>query len=53
VVAGWRLAGLEAVLGGVEVASLLDRGFRGMAKGREHWHAPVGDRRTVDRLTEQ
>jgi hypothetical protein len=30
---------------------LLDRGFRGMAKGREHWHAPVGDRRTIDRLT--
>jgi len=45
------LAGLEGVLDGVEVASLLDRGFRGMAKTREHWHAPVGDRRTIDRLT--
>ncbi|HEY3035170.1 MAG TPA: hypothetical protein VGJ54_11010 [Streptosporangiaceae bacterium] len=33
------------------MASLLDRGFRGMAKTREHWHAPVGDRRTKDRLT--
>ena len=46
------LAGLEGVLDEVEVASLLDRGFRGMAKAREHWHAPVGDRRTIDRLTE-
>ena len=27
-------------------------GFRGMAKGREHWHAPVGDRRTKDRLSD-
>jgi hypothetical protein len=48
------LAGLEGVLDKVEVPSLLDRGFRGMAKQREHWHAPVGDRRTIDRLsTEQ
>ncbi len=23
-----------------------------MAKGRAHWHAPVGDRRSKDRLTE-
>jgi hypothetical protein len=45
------LAGLEGALDQVEVASLLDRGFRGMAKTREHWHAPVGDRRTKDRLT--
>jgi hypothetical protein len=22
-----------------------------MAKPRQHWHAPVGDRRTIDRLT--
>lgn len=43
------LAGLEGVLDEVEVPSLLDRGFRGMAKQREHWHAPVGDRRTIDR----
>lgn len=36
----------------VEVASLLDRGFRGVAKTRAHWHAPAGDRRTKDQLTE-
>jgi hypothetical protein len=46
-----KLAGLGEVLDKVEVASLLDRGFRGMAKTREHWHAPVGDRRTIDRLS--
>jgi hypothetical protein len=46
------LAGLEGVLDGVEVASLLDRGFRGLAKSREHWHAPVEDRRTIDRLSD-
>jgi len=47
-----QLAGLEGALDEVEVASLLDRGFRGMAKGRAHWHAPVGDRRTKDRLSD-
>jgi hypothetical protein len=47
-----ELAGLGGVLDDVEVASLLDRGFRGMAKTREHWHAPVGDRRTIDRLSD-
>ena len=47
-----QLAGLEGVLDNVEVPSLLDRGFRGMAKDREHWHAPVGDRRTIDRLSD-
>jgi hypothetical protein len=47
-----ELAGLDQVLDDVEVASLLDRGFRGMAKAREHWHAPVGDRRTKDRLSD-
>jgi DDE superfamily endonuclease len=46
------LAGLAGALDDVEVVSLLDRGFRGMAKVREHWHAPVGDRRTIDRLTD-
>jgi hypothetical protein len=46
------LSGLEKVLDDAEVASLLDRGFRGMARPREHWHAPVGDRRTKDRLTD-
>ena len=30
------LAGLQGVLDDIEVASLLDRGFRGMAKPREH-----------------
>jgi hypothetical protein len=45
-------AGLDQVLDDVAVASLLDRGFRGLAKGREHWHAPVGDRRTRDRLSD-
>jgi len=48
-----ELAGLEGALDEVEVASLLDRGFRGMAKPREHWHAPVGDRRTIDRLSDE
>ena len=47
-----QLAGLEEVLDDVEVASLLDRGFRGLAKTRQHWHAPVGDRRTIDRLSD-
>jgi hypothetical protein len=47
-----KLSGLGEVLDGADVASLLDRGFRGLAKLREHWHAPVGDRRTKDRLTE-
>jgi hypothetical protein len=46
------LAELDHVLDDVEVGSLLDRGFRGMAKGRERWHAPVGDRRTIDRLSD-
>jgi hypothetical protein len=46
-----RLAGLQGALDDVEVVSLLDRGFRGMAKTRQHWHTPVGDRRTIDRLT--
>ena len=47
-----ELAGLGEVLDDVEVASLLDRGFRGLAKTRQHWHAPVGDRRTIDRLSD-
>jgi hypothetical protein len=46
------LSGLEGALDAAEVAGLLDRGFRGMAKGRDHGHAPVGDRRTKDRLTD-
>jgi hypothetical protein len=47
-----QLAGLQGALDGVEVASLLDRGFRGTTRTREHWHAPVGDRRTKDRLSD-
>jgi hypothetical protein len=47
-----KLPGLDQALDGVEVASLLDRGFRGLAKARQHWHTPVGDRRTKDRLTD-
>jgi hypothetical protein len=43
---------LAGALDEVEVVSLLDREFPGLAKAREHWHAPVGDRRTKDRLTE-
>jgi hypothetical protein len=40
------LSGLGAVLDGAGVTGLLDRGFRGLAKTRERWHAPVGNRRT-------
>ncbi len=40
------LSGLDYVLDDIQVASLLDRGFRGLAKTRQHWHAPVGDRHT-------
>ena len=47
-----KLAGLDNALDQVEVASLLDRGFHGLAKTREHWHTPVGDRRTKDQLTD-
>jgi len=43
-----ELSGLGGVLDASGVAGLLDRGFRGLAKSREHWHAPVGDRRTRD-----
>jgi DDE superfamily endonuclease len=47
-----ELSGLGDVLDAGGVVTLLDRGFRGMAKRREHWHAPVGDRRTKDRLSD-
>jgi hypothetical protein len=46
-----ELSGLREVLDASGVATLLDRGFRAMANTREHWHAPVGDRRTKDRLS--
>jgi len=47
------LAGLDQLLDVAEVPSLFDRGVRGMAKQRHHWHAPVGDRRTKDTLSQQ
>jgi hypothetical protein len=47
-----QLSGLDQLLDATGVASLLDRGFRGLAKAREHWHAPVGDRRTKDQLAD-
>jgi hypothetical protein len=47
-----QLSGLTGLLDSTGVAALIDRGFRGMAKTREHWHAPVGDRRTKDQLTQ-
>jgi hypothetical protein len=47
-----QLAGLDHVLDEVEVASLLDRGFRGLAKARAHWHVPVGDRPIKGRLSD-
>ncbi len=46
------LPGPGGVLDASGVASLLDRGFRGLATPREHRHAPAGDRRTKDRLTD-
>jgi hypothetical protein len=46
------LSGLGGVLDAAGAASLLDRGFRGLAKTRGCWHAPVGDRRTKDRLSD-
>jgi hypothetical protein len=46
------LSRVGEVLDAWGVATILARGFRGLAKVREHWHAPVGDRRTKDRLTD-
>jgi hypothetical protein len=46
------LSGLGEVLDATGVATILDRGFRGLARLRGHWHAPVGDRRTIDWLTQ-
>jgi hypothetical protein len=42
------LSGIDQVLDDTEVTTLVDRGFRGLAKARAHWHAPTGDRRTKD-----
>jgi DDE superfamily endonuclease len=47
-----QVSGIGEVLDATSVVALVDRGFRGMAKTRAHWHAPVGDRRTKDRLTD-
>jgi hypothetical protein len=47
-----QLSGLGGVLDAAGVTTILDRVFRGMAKGRQRWHAQVGDRRTKDRLTD-
>jgi DDE superfamily endonuclease len=46
------LSGIDQVLDATEVPTLVDRGFRGLAKPRTHWHAPIGDRRTKDQRTE-
>jgi hypothetical protein len=46
------LSGVDRVLDAAEVTTLVDRGLRGLAKTRVHWHAPIGDRRTTDRRTE-
>jgi hypothetical protein len=40
------------VLDATDVVTLVDRGFRGMAKAPQHSHAPVGDRRTKDQRTD-
>ena len=46
-----EVSGVRAVLDATGVAALVDRGFRGMAKARARWHAPIGDRRTKDQRT--
>jgi hypothetical protein len=46
------LSGVREALDDTQVAALVDRGFRGLARDREHWHAPFGDRRTRDQLSE-
>ena len=47
----WPCQGWTRCWTPAEVATILDRGFPGMARPREHRHAPVRDRRTKDRLT--
>jgi hypothetical protein len=46
------LSGIAEVLDVTRAVALVDRGFRGLATTRQHWHAPIGDRRTRDRLTD-
>ena len=41
-----ELSGVGDALDTTGVTALVDRGFRGLARDREHWHAPFGDRRT-------
>lgn len=43
-----QVSEIGEVLDATSVVALVDRGFRGLAKTREHWHASVGDRRTKD-----
>jgi hypothetical protein len=40
------------VLENTKVCAVFDRGFRGLAKTQQHWHAPIGDRRTAQRRTD-
>jgi hypothetical protein len=44
-----EVSGVRAVLDATGVTTLVDRGFRGMAKARARWHAPIGDRRLPGR----
>jgi hypothetical protein len=37
-----EVSGVRAVLDATGVTALVDRGFRGMAKVRARWHAPIG-----------
>ena len=46
------LSGLDGVLDAAGVAAILDGGFRSMAKGGEHWHAPVRRPASKDRLSD-
>ena len=46
-----EVSGVRAVLDATGVTALVDRGFRGTAKVRARWHAPIGDRRTNDQRT--
>ena len=41
-----EVSGVRAALDATGVTALVDRGFRGTAKVRVRWHAPIGDRRS-------
>jgi len=47
-----EVSGVRAVLDATDVVTLVDRGFRGLAKARSDWHAPIGDRRTTDQRSD-